>query len=100
MKCEIHWMRAARTEMQKIRNYLRVNRPDVEYHVINLISKAVAGLADFPFQGDVYHRSNGDEIRQIIAASYRIFFRVIADEKRIEILKVWHSSRDEPSFDE
>ncbi len=62
------------------------------------ISEHTALLASFPFLGPLYRRGMKKEIREIAYKQYRIFYRVLEDEKRVQILTVWHGSRQEPDF--
>jgi len=55
-------------------------------------------LAQFPFIGPTYPRGAQGPLRQIVFRSFRIFYDVSEDPRQVDILHVWHGSRDEPKF--
>ena len=57
-------------------------------------------LAKLPFIGPVYERDRTGRAREIVCGVYRIFYRVNENEKKVEILTVWHGSRTEPTLPE
>jgi len=57
-------------------------------------------LARLPFIGPSYERDQTGRAREIVCGVYRIFYRVNAAEKIVEILTVWHGSRAEPELPE
>jgi len=49
--------------------------------------------------GPVYPKRSGSKIHEIICRKrYRIFYRVVEDANRVEILRIWHAARDEPKL--
>jgi plasmid stabilization system protein ParE len=48
--------------------------------------------------GSVYPRDPEGKIRVVVSGKHRIFYRVIEEAKRVEILAVWHGRRQEPDL--
>jgi hypothetical protein len=38
-------------------------------------------------------------LREIVVRPYRVFYDVSEESQSVEILHVWHSARDEPTFE-
>ena len=55
-------------------------------------------LRSVPRMGKVYRQRSAAEMHQIVSGKYRIFYNVLPDEQRIEILAVWHSAWQEPDL--
>ena len=64
-----------------------------------IIAKAEK-LDQFPFLGRVVPEFKVEIIREIIHRPYRIVYRVRAEQKLIEILRVWHAARGIPKLAE
>jgi plasmid stabilization system protein ParE len=60
--------------------------------------EAVGTLARFPWIGPAYEKDRTGQTREIAFRQYRIFYRVIEADKRVEVLAVYHSSRQGPRF--
>jgi len=60
--------------------------------------ESVEVLARFPLIGPAYERDRTGRTREILCRQYRIFYRVIEEKRRVEILTVWHSARREPKL--
>jgi len=48
--------------------------------------------------GPPYPRGSRGPLREIVFRDYRIFYDVSEESSSVEILHVWHGSRDEPTF--
>lgn len=55
-------------------------------------------LAQFPQLGRVVPEKNDDTIREIIFRSYRIIYKVLAQNETVAIARVWHGARGEPDI--
>lgn len=62
------------------------------------ILDSVAVLARLPHIGPLYDRDHSGRTREILCGSYRIFYRVLDALFQVQILRVWHGSRREPSL--
>lgn len=61
---------------------------------------SVEMLTRFPRIGPTYERDRSGRTREILCRQYRIFYRVIEDQQRVQVLTVWHSARQEPKLPE
>ena len=55
-------------------------------------------LGSFPLIGPAYPRGARGPLREIVFRSYRIFYDVSEESRRVEILHIWHGAREEPVF--
>jgi toxin ParE1/3/4 len=64
-----------------------------------LITRA-ENLATFPEMGRVVPEFRQPNLREVICRSYRIIYRVLRDEQRIDIIRFWHAARGFPHIPE
>lgn len=57
-------------------------------------------LARFPEIGPVYEADASGRTREIVCRGYRIFYRPRAEDRRIDVILVWHSARQTPRLPE
>jgi toxin ParE1/3/4 len=98
MEYEIVWTEPASEELEAIRAYLDDHNPSAARRVLDEIMARVEQLQTFPRIGGVYRSSGKSPIRKIVSGKYRIFYRVLEVEKRVEILLVWHGARQDPDL--
>jgi toxin ParE1/3/4 len=55
-------------------------------------------LRRFPYIGPAYDRDHTGQAREIFCHRYRIFYRINETSSRVEILRIWHGSRREPTL--
>ncbi|MBL8828811.1 MAG: type II toxin-antitoxin system RelE/ParE family toxin [Planctomycetaceae bacterium] len=55
-------------------------------------------LAQFPEIGAMYEGDECGRTREINCYRYRIFYRVRPVERRVDIILLWHSARQEPQL--
>jgi len=48
--------------------------------------------------GAYYPRGSPGPYRVIVVEKYRVFYRVSEEKSRVEILLIWHGSRQEPDL--
>ena len=97
MVWSLTWSPSSSADLDDIKEYHDVHAPGSTDAVILTIVSHVNRLRSMPFVGAIYrHRSNRPPIRETLAGNYRIFYRLIEAECRIEIVRIWHTSRGEP----
>jgi len=84
--------------LRRIARHLLNRQPDALSTVLRYIDDQVRELIDAPYQGDVIRRDESGIYREVVAARYRLIFKVDSDSEDIEIVRVWHSSRREPEL--
>lgn len=99
MDFQIAWTELAITDLREVVDYIAADNAEAASMLGMDIIAAVEVLKTFPFIGPPYPRRTRSEVREILCRKrYRIFYRVIEDQKRLEILRIWHGARDEPEL--
>jgi addiction module RelE/StbE family toxin len=96
MAYEIIWSARSRADLEEINAYISKDNAAAAKRTVQGIVDRVAKLSRLPRMGKRYARVTFRDVRQLVSGKYRVFYFVNADEKRIEILRVWHGARQEP----
>ncbi|MFZ0963679.1 MAG: type II toxin-antitoxin system RelE/ParE family toxin [Terriglobia bacterium] len=96
MDFKIIWSDAALADLQEVCSYVAQDDPQAAVRLGRGILDHVRVLATFPFIGPTYPRGARGTLREIVFRSYRIFYDVCEESRRVEVLHVWHGRRDEP----
>jgi plasmid stabilization system protein ParE len=96
MDYEIAWTEPAEADLEALVRSLARHSQNAAETVRTAILSHVETLAHFPFIGPVYEPARSGRIHEIVCQSYRIFYRVNETLRRVEILTIWHSAREEP----
>lgn len=96
MDFQVIWSDGAITDLQDICAYIARDNPEAALRMGNGILDHVSILTKFPFIGPAYPRGAQGPLREIVFRSYRIFYDVSEESRRVEILHVWHAARGEP----
>ncbi len=100
MDFQIVWTDPALTDFESAVRYLNERNPTAAESLRLAVLDHIEQLARFPFIGPLYERDQTGRAREIGCGAYRIFYRVIEAEKRVEVLTLWHGSRSEPTLPE
>jgi toxin ParE1/3/4 len=87
----IIWSPRSVRDVESIREYVAQDSPRVADLVVTRIIKTVERLETFPESGRKVPERNDPEIREVIAAPYRVVYRL--REGNIEIITVFRASR-------
>lgn len=99
MDFQIAWTELAIADLRSVVEYVSTDNPEAAGILGEDVIAAVEVLRSFPFIGPSYPRSSPGDVREILCRKwYRIFYRVIEDQSRVEILRIWHGARDEPKL--
>jgi len=96
MDFEISWTEPARAALVAAVRHVADSDPEGAEQLGRDLLASVDILARFPFIGPVHERRRAGEIREILCRRYRIFYQPYEDDRRVEVLLVWHASRREP----
>ena len=96
MVCKIVWTDPALKDLQDLVSHIAQDSPVAAERVGDEIVARINLLMNHPFMGAVYRRSRHRDIREVLCRKYRIFYRVIDEDRRVEVLTVWHGARREP----
>ena len=98
MDFKIIWSDEAIADLRGICTYTARNNPEAAEQIGNGILDHALILASFPFIGPPYPRGANGPLREIVFRSFRIFYVVSEEPRRVEILHVRHGARDEPNL--
>ena len=98
MAATVSWTGDASRQLEAIQAYLTWREPDAVVTVAEAIREQVRRLEDTPYLGAVFQRGRRGEVRETLAARYRIFYRVMGDGQHVVIMGIHHASRRDPHF--
>jgi toxin ParE1/3/4 len=98
MEFKIIWSAAAIADLHDICTYIARHNPQAAHQMGRGILDHVRILGSFPLIGPPYPRGARGPLREIVFRSYRIFYDVSEESRRVEILHIWHGAREEPAF--
>jgi len=93
---QVVWTEPAIADLDGIIAHLERQGSSTAERTKSEILEHVKILSSFPFIGPRYERDRRGRSREIVYRHYRIFYRVIEEAKRVEILTIWHGARQEP----
>ena len=91
---KLSWSDTAVANTDAIYDYIAANSPMYARIVIQRIRDRMCAVLDNPYSGEVVPEYAIPQIRQVISGTYRIIYRVTADE--IEVLGVLHGALRSP----
>jgi toxin ParE1/3/4 len=100
MGCQIVFTKPAVADLAALVSFIARDNPEVAERFGYEIVEKTQTLDQFPLLGRVAPEFKDEAIREIIHRPYRIVYRVRADHKRVEILRVWHAARGIPRLHE
>jgi plasmid stabilization system protein ParE len=96
MAFRIEWTEPALDDFEDITRYVSRISAESARRLGESILTHCAILANFPRIGPVFRPSRRQQVYEILCGVYRIFYRVIDEQERVEILAIWHGSRHDP----
>jgi toxin ParE1/3/4 len=90
---KIIWSRKSSNDLKNIYNYIAQNSLFFAKKTIDKLYIRTQILKDFPEIGKIVPEFEVEHIRELIEGNYRIIYK-ITGSKNIEIVTIWHSSRD------
>jgi toxin ParE1/3/4 len=92
---QIKWLRTALINLDAEANYIERENPQAAQAVVQRIHRSVAMLATNPKLGHA-GRVAGTRELPIPGTRYLVPYRINIDAQRVEILRVFHTSRKPP----
>jgi toxin ParE1/3/4 len=92
---KIHWSSAAVADLESVAQYIQLNNPKAAVRTADRIEAATLNLRQFPNVGRPGEVIGTREI-PVNGVPYIIVYRVSAGE--VQILRVFHTSRDWPEL--
>lgn len=87
---------SARADLESIVRYIARHNSDAAARVGYELIVRAESLAQVPEMGRVVPEFRQENLREIIFRSYRIIYRVLPAQQRIEIARFWHGARGFP----
>lgn len=91
---DIIWTEPALTDIDRLSDYIALDQPYYAEEFTTRLMTSVEPLADNPRMYRVVPEAAQEHIREVIFRGYRIIYRILDDKHLIEILAVFHGSRD------
>ena len=88
----------ALTSLQEIHSFLAQFNPAAAARISSAVVERAELLKSVPKMGALYPKGSLGPYRTIVVEKYRVFYRVVEEKRRVEILLVWHGSRQEPDL--
>jgi len=101
MAFKVTWTREGEDSLEGIYDGLAGIDVDAADRLLGGIFDTTDVLKRFPYIGARWEpRGRRTPFREVQYERYRIFYRVDKSRQTVFIMRVWHSSRDEPTFPE
>lgn len=91
---------SARRDLRDIVRYISLDSPERGIVFGQFLVGSTKRLASFPELGRTVPEFNDPSIREIIARSYRIIYRVDHGSCRVDVVRFWHAARGFPMVEE
>jgi len=89
---------SARSDIHDIVRYISLDDPKRAEEFGRFLIQCARSLGPFPMRGRIVPEFGDESIRELIAKSYRIVYRVDQKRSLIEIVRFWHAARGTPQF--
>jgi plasmid stabilization system protein ParE len=89
---------SAEKDLEDIVTYIARHNPDAAARLGYALIARAEGLANFPELGRIVPEFSRPHLRELSHRSYRIIYRVNADERCIDIVRFWHAARGLPQI--
>lgn len=98
MAFKIIWSEPALDDLRSLTAYIAEDNPSAAERMGFAMLGKTRHLAEHPLMGRMVPEIKRKEIRELIERPYRIVYRVHAQSKIIEIIRIWHAARGEPEI--
>lgn len=89
----IKWLPSAVRDLDRIIEYFRTDSPSYAERLSQGLIEQVRILEQFPKFGRVVPELGNSDLREILYRNYRIVYYLDSDTDGIEVLSIFHSSR-------
>ncbi len=98
MAYRLIWAPSARLDLRELASYIAESRPRASAGFVKNVFRTVEKLADYPKSGRIVPEFNDPNIREVIRKPCRIVYRVKAQRRIVEIVRIWHAARGIPQL--
>ena len=92
MKYKLIFLPQARNDAEEVRKYLSQYYSGTVEKFFALLKKRINSLRINPYIYEQYHERSS--YRKLVANDYLVFYKVNDDQKRVEIHRILHGSRE------
>jgi len=92
MKTEVIYLPEAISDQANIKIYLSQFYPGTSQRFFSLLKTKIARLKTYPYSCPVYE--DDPDYRKLVVGDYLVFYMIDENEKRVEIHRILHGSRD------
>ena len=92
MRYTINWSNDVYNDLDEIRTYLEGFSVQTANRILSKIVDQANDLVNFPFRCQKI--SDNSNKRRLVVDGYSVFYEIYENEKIVQILFVWHHSRD------
>jgi plasmid stabilization system protein ParE len=100
MSLEVRWTPRASDELTRIIEYLDSQDPSWTDVVAAAITEKIEYISETPYLSSVFQAVKSTEFREVLVASYRIFFTIRDRQQRIWLRSIRHVRQQDPDFSE
>jgi plasmid stabilization system protein ParE len=100
MSFEVRWKPRASDELTRLVDYHDSRDPSWTDVVVAAIREKLEFISESPYLSSIFKNVKGTEVREVLAASYRIFFSIHERHQRIWIESIRHVRQQDPEFPE
>lgn len=93
MDFAVKYSRRAQKDLREIVAYISRFDPRAAARVGEQLIEHAESLSNFPKRGTLWKKSN--DVWKMLSAPYQIFYRIVPETRSVQILRFWHSARDE-----
>jgi plasmid stabilization system protein ParE len=86
------WTGPALRNLLEIVQHIKIDKPKVAKRFGKQIKEKTSRLAQFPNSGRIASEFSIPTLREIIVGGYRIIYRIVAIQRQVEILTVFHGA--------
>ena len=90
---DVIWSPRAYADVESIGDYYAQSAPGYAEVVLRTLMSVVERLEAFPTSGRVVPEMGDESLREVIHRNYRVVYLYSPDDDRVEVLTVFHSSR-------
>jgi len=90
----IVWSKLALAELKLIKEFISLDSPFYAKKTILKIRERVKILKQQPKIEKLWENDNKEEIRELIEGKFRIFYHFKKDKNEVNVLSIFHSSRN------
>jgi plasmid stabilization system protein ParE len=93
---QVLYTKPALADLEEVMRWSWQNHPGITERFADALLNHVDLLGDFPHLGTPVRGYPG--VRRLQHSPFHVYYRVLEESRRVEILHLWHGSRKGPSF--